>query len=127
LFTGQLIDLLSADEEAPWGDWHGAPIKPRQVSRLLKAFGIRSKSVRLGDQTAKGYARADFADAWSRYLSPICPQEGGLCVTSVTTASLSQKTALASDVYPSHVTDHEPRVTDSAALPTAQSRMNTVM
>jgi len=38
---------------------------------MLVPFGIRSGTVRFSDgQTAKGYYRNDFSDAWARYLPP---------------------------------------------------------
>jgi hypothetical protein len=70
LSTDELIQRLSADPEAPWGQWHGqGKIDPRSLARLLKPFGVRSKS--LGDPAnrgKKGYMRFDFEDPWSRYL-----------------------------------------------------------
>src|SRR5262249_24352010 len=40
-----------------------------ELARYLKPFGVQPKQLRVGDRTAKGYARADFEDAFSRYLS----------------------------------------------------------
>ncbi|MCM5570055.1 DUF3631 domain-containing protein [Burkholderiaceae bacterium FT117] len=84
------------DPEAPWSDWnsrtrvvaHG--IDARQVARQLAPFGIRPRSIRLvpgaaereglrrfgikpsgtGAESAKGYLREQFNDAFERYLSP---------------------------------------------------------
>lgn len=44
-------------------------LPPRQVSSLLKEYGIKSKSVRIGYNTPKGFEKAQFDDAFSRYLS----------------------------------------------------------
>jgi hypothetical protein len=63
----ELIQDLCAMDEAPWGDWHGRTITSRGLSQLLKPYGIKSRSVRIGNQTPKGYRREDFVDAWSRY------------------------------------------------------------
>jgi hypothetical protein len=91
LSTARLLDLLAEDEEAPWGDWYGAPLKPRKLESLLRPFGIRSGTVRLfDDTTAKGYKVDDFADAWERYA----PSTGNTSVTSVTTAPLSQESTV---------------------------------
>lgn len=71
LFTKELIDDLKVIEERPWREWQdGFPISPRQIAALLEPFEIRPKSVRRGDQTAKGYKRVDCEDAFSRYLKP---------------------------------------------------------
>jgi putative DNA primase/helicase len=87
LSTESLLEALHAMQERPWGEWYkGQPITARQVARLLQRFGIRPKNVRVpahpedGDMAmagpkgttvmtvAKGYERADFKDAWQRYL-----------------------------------------------------------
>jgi hypothetical protein len=74
LSTRALIDKLAEDEEAPWSAWHkGARVSPRALARLLEPFGIRSTTVRIGDDVAKGYRREDFADPWTRYLPAHSP------------------------------------------------------
>jgi Protein of unknown function (DUF3631) len=52
------------------GDYaKGEPITDRQLAKLLKPFGIISTTVHPpGAPHAKGYCRADFEDAWERYL-----------------------------------------------------------
>lgn len=42
----------------------------KALARLLKLFGIHPKTIRVGDDTPKGYMRGDFEEAWSRYLPP---------------------------------------------------------
>lgn len=67
--TATLIAKLSAIEEAPWGSYYQRGIEPRDLSSLLKGYGIHSTSVRVGKgQVAKGYKRDDFADVWERYV-----------------------------------------------------------
>jgi hypothetical protein len=61
----RLIDL----EESPWGDLHGKPLDERRLARMLKAYSVKSKTIRVGTQTPKGYIRADLEDQWRRYLS----------------------------------------------------------
>lgn len=34
----------------------------------MKAYGIHSKSIRIGDDNAKGYEKEKFVDAFSRYI-----------------------------------------------------------
>ena len=71
LSTDELINRLCDDPEAPWGQWRGqGRIDPRALARILKPYGIRSKS--LGDpinRGKKGYGRYEFEDTWSRYLN----------------------------------------------------------
>jgi Protein of unknown function (DUF3631) len=69
--THELIEQLAGDEEAPWGDWKGSgkSLPARTLGRLLNRYGIRSQSVWLADgNTAKGFKREQFEDAWRRYL-----------------------------------------------------------
>ncbi len=68
--SAELIRLLCADEEKPWATYNrNAPIKPRQVATRLKEFGIISNTIRIGIITAKGYMKAQFTDAFARYLT----------------------------------------------------------
>jgi hypothetical protein len=68
LFTSDILKALTALEEAPWGGWHdGEGIKARDLAKLLKPYGVAPRQVRIGGTTAKGYHRAELADAWSRY------------------------------------------------------------
>jgi hypothetical protein len=96
---GKLLrDYLIALEESPWSDWRGKPLTARGLAQLLKPYGIRSKTVRDGEDTFKGYIADQFEDAWSRYL----PTSG---VTSVTSASDSQKPAESEPSQTNRVTD----------------------
>ncbi len=64
-----LCEALINLEERPWGEWRrGKPLTPNSLARLLKPFGIRSTKLRFGSVTRNGYTRADFTDAFSRYL-----------------------------------------------------------
>jgi len=69
LSSADLCEALAADATGPWADYkHGKPIGQAQLARVLKPFGIIPNSVRIGTATPKGYERAAFAEAWSRYL-----------------------------------------------------------
>ncbi len=68
--TADLLMALVVIEEAPWGGYYGRTLESRDLSNLLKPYGISSTTVRapLKGKPAKGYKRDDFADAWARYL-----------------------------------------------------------
>jgi Protein of unknown function (DUF3631) len=91
--TCDLIRLLAEDQESPWAGWwderEGAPAKgsQRQLARLLKPYTITSRTLRIGSAQAKGFDRADFRDAWARYLPP----ESGESVPSVTNPARSRE------------------------------------
>ncbi|MGM0824597.1 MAG: DUF3631 domain-containing protein [Pseudomonadota bacterium] len=71
IFTGDLLEELCADQEAPWITWNrGKRITDRQLSKKLGDFGIKSKTIRAGNEIKKGYKLADFRDAFVRYLPP---------------------------------------------------------
>jgi len=69
LTSKTIIERLTADPEKPWAEWsRGKPIAEKGVAGLLHEYRIISRNV--GPRTAqtKGYRRADFGDAWERYL-----------------------------------------------------------
>jgi len=66
--TTDLLSYLHSIEEAPWGDLRGKPLDARGLSTRLRQYGISRTTVRIGTSTPKGYRRADFHDAWARYL-----------------------------------------------------------
>jgi hypothetical protein len=69
LSTGDLIEALRADDEAPWAEWnHGRGLRPEGLAYLLRPYGIRAHQMKLGGVNLRGFARDDFADAFSRYL-----------------------------------------------------------
>lgn len=69
VFTDDLLERLNGLDEAPWGELRGKPLDSRGLARRLRPYAVRPKQVRIGEATRKGYERADFADAWSRYLA----------------------------------------------------------
>jgi putative DNA primase/helicase len=88
LASATLVKALTEMEGRPWPDWKdGRPITATQLARLLRPFGIEPDppSRQGGGQPRRGYAIANFEDAFGRYLGdapseapPIQP------VTSVT-------------------------------------------
>jgi putative DNA primase/helicase len=66
----ELLRRLVSDEEAPWATWNkGKPMTAEQFRRRLKPYGIATKKVRTSRyETAQGFDRGQFKDAWSRYL-----------------------------------------------------------
>jgi putative DNA primase/helicase len=70
--SADLVKQLVAMEDRPWCEWkRGSPLTPNSMARLLKAFEIQPKQVRIGDVNIKGYALEMFADAFIRYAPPI--------------------------------------------------------
>jgi hypothetical protein len=44
------------------------------MARLLKRYEIKPTTMRIGEDTAKGYKRHQFEDAWKRYLRSPRPE-----------------------------------------------------
>lgn len=66
-----LLAWLLEDEELSWVTYNrGRPMTARQMTKQLKTYGIKSKSIRVGYEVAKGYELLQFDEAFDRYLSP---------------------------------------------------------
>ena len=82
-----LITNLKEIEESPWATIRaGEPLNPRGLAQRLRKYGIEPKPQRDGDRVFRGYSRAQFEDAWSRYLPALGPAAMET-VTSVTPAT----------------------------------------
>lgn len=73
--TETITTRLNNDDELPFGAYRrGDGIDGRGLSKLLKPFDIKPRTIRVGGHTAKGYHREQFADAWERYCPPKEPR-----------------------------------------------------
>jgi Protein of unknown function (DUF3631) len=70
LSTKELIRRLIEIPESPWGDIRGKSLDERGLAHRLRQYEIKSRQIRIGETTMKGYRREDFADAWRRYVYP---------------------------------------------------------
>jgi len=93
-----MLEGLHGLAERPWGTWtkQGKPMTQRHLAELLKLFGIKSGTIRIGEATPKGYTLADFADSFVRYLSDS---------PSATTPHANIDAELAGNVHPPHIGD----------------------
>jgi hypothetical protein len=67
--SAELIEALVSIEGRPWAEWRaGKAITANGLARLLVPFGISPGTIRSGGGTPKGYQRAQFDDAFARYL-----------------------------------------------------------
>jgi Protein of unknown function (DUF3631)/Bifunctional DNA primase/polymerase, N-terminal len=80
LSSEDLTTSLKALEERPWSDWNkGRGLSVAQLAKMLRGFGtaplgLHTRKTRLdAERTAQRWHRADFADAWTRYLPPQIP------------------------------------------------------
>jgi hypothetical protein len=64
-----LMKELIEDPEKSWDTYNrGKPITMRQVTKQLAPYGIKSKTIRFGYDTDKGFEAEQFADSFARYL-----------------------------------------------------------
>ncbi len=76
LTTAALLGVLVERDDGPWAEWWGKQVAEgsargpgSRLARLLRPYGITPKNVRSDDgRVSKGYAVADFEDAFRRYL-----------------------------------------------------------
>jgi len=69
LSSAELVAALVAIEGRPWAEWKaGKPITANGLARLLTPFRITPGTIRTSSGTPKGYQRAQFEDAFARYL-----------------------------------------------------------
>ncbi|MEA2004301.1 MAG: DUF3631 domain-containing protein, partial [archaeon] len=72
IFSDDLIEALKSNADRPWVDWNrGKGLAQNGLARLLKPFGVKSKTLRIEDKQRKGYALKDFTDAFKRYISSL--------------------------------------------------------
>jgi Protein of unknown function (DUF3631) len=64
--SATLLELLRAIEDAPWLEYE---VTARKLAKWLRPFGASPRQVRVGNVTVKGYQRAEFEEAFTRYLS----------------------------------------------------------
>jgi hypothetical protein len=115
-----LADSLCGVEGRPWADWnHGHGLTANNLARQLKKYSIYPQTIRLGDETPKGYRRGDFEDLWTRY----CPLPPIQTATTPQPASLLTETAFSNRNTLSHVavaksasTPHKQRVVAAVAV-----------
>jgi hypothetical protein len=69
--TADLLAILNANEELPFGGWRdGRGLDSRGLARMLRRYGIKPRTIRVGDNpNNRGYLREQFTDAWERWAS----------------------------------------------------------
>jgi len=69
MFTRTLLDGLNQRTDRPWAEMrNGKEITDLWLSQQLRPYGIRPRTVRIGDSRAKGYFQEDFMETFRRYI-----------------------------------------------------------
>lgn len=72
LSSADIIAELGAMEDRPWPEWrNGQPLTQRGLAKLVEPFAILPGTIRIGEETPKGYLLSAFDDAFARYLPPV--------------------------------------------------------
>lgn len=75
MFSLTIVAELTKDPESEWGDLWGRPLDQRRLAKELRRYGVKSRTVRVSDMTAKGYhidGDDGLVQAWRHYLGSIC-------------------------------------------------------
>jgi hypothetical protein len=124
LASEDLVAYLTSLDHRPWPEFGKArkPISKAQVASLVKQFGVTSGTIRLDDEdaarkgkeTARGYKRETFEDAFARYL----PSE------NVTTSQAAENLGSQADFKTSQGNGCD--VSESAATPNGSAGCDVV-
>jgi hypothetical protein len=105
LGSNELVTLLVEMEGSPWPECNkGRELTANTLARLLRRFDIAPRTIRGETDTFKGYLRAFFEDAWSRYLDPIPSIPACSTVTSSQPAQTLQETQFSEASHATAVT-----------------------
>ena len=102
------MERLNEDDDLPFGGYRkGGGLDPRGLAKMLRAFEIRPRDVRLGEVKAKGYKSEWFTDAWERYCGEKLPGSDDLSATKATSALQSQESPIPDPRQTPDVADEE--------------------
>src|SRR5262245_34407199 len=119
LTTKKILAELYLLEDAPWNDIKGKPLSDNQLARRLKQYGVKSKSIRLGNRTPRGYTREDLHDVWRRYLPPSSSDKPATAATAATSQSFQEVRAASQDATEPQHDSPEPQHDDADVAPVA--------
>jgi putative DNA primase/helicase len=94
----------------------GPGLTAPSLAKLLHRYGIKPRSVRIGEETAKGYKLEAFGDAFQRYL-----EEPSTLTDAVSDVTTSQPASVnGSGAFPSRHTTHLVTATEEGSNPHEQ-------
>lgn len=92
IYTETLVEKLNALDERSWSGWnHNRGMQAKDIARMLKPFGVKSKNIQSDGKQLKGYKRVDFGEVFDRYLpSQVDGRTDGRANKDASTPPLSQ-------------------------------------
>ncbi len=69
LFSRTLAEELNWHGERPWAELkNGKQVTEFWLARQLRPYGVRPKTIWIGEEVAKGYSKEDFDEVFGRYI-----------------------------------------------------------
>ena len=70
MFSRVLVQGLNNLPDRPWAEKRqGKRITDAWLAEQLQPYGVRSRTLRIGEIQAKGYLEEDFQESFQRYMS----------------------------------------------------------
>jgi len=70
MFSRDIVARLNSFQGRPWADaLNGKPITELWLSQQLRPYGVRPKTIWIGDTSAKGYVQESFMETFRRYIT----------------------------------------------------------
>jgi len=70
IFSRELVAVLAGCEGRPWVELRkGRPVTETWLAQQLRPYGVRPRTIRVGEQVAKGYVQEDLMETFRRYIS----------------------------------------------------------
>jgi hypothetical protein len=67
--SSELVSILALDKDKPWCELkNGRPITQHKMAEILKPYGIKPSTIRIGSTTLRGYSQSQFTETFDRYL-----------------------------------------------------------
>jgi len=69
MFSRDLVQRLIGFGERPWGELsRGKEVTEVWLARQLRLYGIKPRTIRIGESVAKGYVQKEHMEAFRRYI-----------------------------------------------------------
>lgn len=69
IFSREIVRILGNVPERPWNISRTKPITEMWLAAQLRPYGIKPKNIWLDQEVGRGYERADFNEAFTRYVT----------------------------------------------------------
>ena len=68
-FSREIVADLQAAPDRPWNELRkGRGVTEAWLAQQLRPYGVRPRTIRIGEEVAKGYLKEDFGETFRRYI-----------------------------------------------------------